>query len=260
MAGGQWSEIRARHAIRDDDAVLVLNKPAGVSVVGERHDTDLMQMAREAGEWLMPAHRIDKVTSGAVVLAKRSEVHAELARQFNKRSVDKTYLVITRSTGIADRGTVELPLSVGRKSRIRVAAPRESIDESRGHWTVPESETFKEVRTYPSRTEFATVWSGQDHTLLAVRPTTGRRHQIRVHLAWIGHPIDGDPLFDKQSTARGDRTCLHSWQVAYDADWSDRARHDVEATPDADFWTPVRSLLDPDDALTQARRLAEDFR
>lgn len=234
-----WPDIRDRYAIVEDDAVLVLNKPAGVSVVGERHDTDLMRLAREHGEWVMPAHRIDKVTSGAVVLAKRSDVHAELARQFNRRSVHKAYLVITRSHGIAERGTIDLPLSVGRKSRMRVAAPRESITEINGHWSVAEDEVFTDVRTYPSRTAFAKVWEDEQHTLLVVRPFTGRRHQIRVQLAWIGHPIDGDPLFDKHSAARGARTCLHSWQVAFDTSWADGSRQAIEAAPEADFWTPA---------------------
>jgi len=64
-----WAQIRAGIVLYEDDAALVLNKPAGLAVMGERHDTDLVRLAQEAGEKLYPAHRIDKVTSGALLLA-----------------------------------------------------------------------------------------------------------------------------------------------------------------------------------------------
>jgi tRNA pseudouridine32 synthase/23S rRNA pseudouridine746 synthase len=238
-----WAEIRNACALLEDEAVLVLNKPAGISVVGERHDTDLVTMARDAGERLLPVHRIDKVTSGAVLLAKLSRAHADLTRQLNRRSATKLYLAVTRSRGLPERGTIELPLSVGRKSRVRVAAQRDSIlwDERGARWSVADSEVFTHTRTYPSLTAFVRVWEGTDHTLLAVQPVTGRRHQIRVHLAWIGHPVAGDPLFPSSSRAAGApdaaRTALHSWRIAFDAPWSGNARVEVEAPPGADFWS-----------------------
>jgi tRNA pseudouridine32 synthase / 23S rRNA pseudouridine746 synthase len=236
-----WAEIRDGRVLLDDGAILVLNKPTGWSVMGERHETDLVRLARDAGEELYPVHRIDKVTSGAVLFAKELRYHGDLTRQFNKRSVDKAYLAITRSCGLPDRGRIELPLSTGRKGRIRVAAPREAIEADRrdGRWFVPDAEVFTHVRTYPSVTEFAAVWQDEWHTLLVVRPVTGRRHQIRVHLAWIGHPIEGDPLFGGGS---GSRTCLHSWRLAFDAARPAR-RVDVQAPPGDDFWAVVRGRL-----------------
>ena len=111
----------------EDTAALVLNKPAGLAVMGERHDTDLVRLAAAAGEKLYPAHRIDKVTSGAVLLAKELRFHGDLTRQFGNRTVGKVYLAITRSTGLPERGTIDLPLSVGRKNRVRVAANRAAI-------------------------------------------------------------------------------------------------------------------------------------
>ncbi len=246
-----WPEIRRRSALLDDEDVLVIDKPADVSVVGERHDTDLMRMAKDAGEWLMPAHRIDKVTSGVVVLAKSLPVHADLARQFNRRTVGKAYLALVRNTGLPgqrpvlpERGEIELPLSVGRKSRVRVAAPRETITASAGRWHVAESDVLPKVRTYPSTTLFGTVWRDERHTLLVVRPVTGRRHQIRVHLAWIGHPIEGDPLFDRQNASGTPRTCLHSWRIAFDRGWGDGSRVTVSAPPGDAFWAPVRDRLE----------------
>jgi tRNA pseudouridine32 synthase / 23S rRNA pseudouridine746 synthase len=241
---GEWSGIRDGAVVFEDEAVLVLNKPAGVSVMGERHETDLVRLAAAAGEELFPVHRIDKVTSGAVLFAKQLRWHGPLTRQFAARTVGKTYLAITAPGGLPAHGVIDLPLSTGRKSRVRVAAPRASIvaDADRGTWSVPESEVFAHVRTYPSVTAFATVWQDGRHALLAVRPVTGRRHQIRVHLAWIGHPVEGDPLF---GPADAPRTLLHSWRLAFDAAWRDGSRVRAEAAPGPDFWAPVAARLPP---------------
>ena len=232
-----WAQIRDEAVLYEDAAALVLNKPAGLAVMGERHDTDLVRLAGDAGEKLYPAHRIDKVTSGALLLAKQLRFHGDLTRQFNNRTVSKAYLAVTRSTGLPEHGTIDLPLSVGRKNRVRVAANRATIvfDEASSRWSVPDEEVFSHVRVYPSRTMFARLWGDGKHTLLAVRPVTGRRHQIRAHLAWIGHPIEGDPLFGKPS---GGRTLLHSWRLDFTAAWAGGARIEVVAPPGMDFWVP----------------------
>lgn len=222
-----------------DDRVLVLDKPAGWSVMGERHDTDLVRLAQEAGERLWPAHRIDKVTSGVVLFARDLATHGALTRQFAQRTVDKTYLALTPTTGLPETGTVELPLSVGRKNRVRVAAPREAITEEAGRWTVPDEAVFDETPSYPSTTTFERLWTGAGHTLLAVSPRTGRRHQIRVHLAWIGHALVGDPLFNVE----GARTGLHAWHLGFDA--PSGRRLEVRARPREDFWD-LAPDVDPD--------------
>jgi tRNA pseudouridine32 synthase/23S rRNA pseudouridine746 synthase len=259
MQAQGWTELRAERALFEDEAVLVLNKPTGISVVGERHETDLVGLAQDAGERLLPVHRIDKVASGAILFAKDQRIHAGLTRQFQRRSFDKAYLVITRSRGLPEHGTIELPLSIGRKNSVRVAAPRAAIvtDRAGARWSVAASEVFSHTRTYPSLTTFASVWEAGRNTLLAVRPVTGRRHQIRVHLAWIGHPIEGDPLFDKESAASGARTCLHSWRMAFDAAWSGGVRIGVEAAPGADFWAPVRARLPEGGPTTVMARAAD---
>jgi tRNA pseudouridine32 synthase / 23S rRNA pseudouridine746 synthase len=244
----EWAGIRDAGVVLEDEAVLVLNKPAGISVTGERHETDLVRMAAAAGEELFPVHRIDKVTSGAVLFARELRWHGPLTRQFARRTAGKGYLAITRPSGpggpgrLPARGVIDLPLSAGRKGRVRVAAPRASIvaDDADGRWSVPEPEVFGHVRTYPSVTTFATVWQDGEHALLAVSPVTGRRHQIRVHLAWIGHPVVGDPLFGATGAPR---TLLHSWRLAFDAPWRGGSRVQAEAAPGADFWAPVRDAL-----------------
>ena len=233
-----WGDLRHAHRLYEDDAVLVLDKPAGLAVIGERHADDLVDLARAAGETVMPAHRIDKVTSGAVVLAKTAEAHAALARQFHRRSIEKAYLAVVHADAPPPGGTIDLPLSVGRKNRVRVAAPRSSIvvDAERRSWSVAPAAVFADKRTYPARTDFAVIERAGPATLVVAQPVTGRRHQIRVHLAWIGLPIVGDPLFPG---APASRTHLHAWQVAFDAPWAGDARVVVEAVPDAGFWTPL---------------------
>jgi tRNA pseudouridine32 synthase/23S rRNA pseudouridine746 synthase/23S rRNA pseudouridine1911/1915/1917 synthase len=247
----EWAGIRDG-VVFEDEAVLVLNKPAGISVMGERHETDLVRMAAAAGEELFPVHRIDKVTSGAVLLAKELRWHGPLTRQFASRTVGKTYLAITAPGGLPAQGVIDLPLSTGRKSRVRVAAQRASIvaDAAHGTWSVPGSEVFGHVRTYPSVTAFATVWQDGRHALLAVRPVTGRRHQIRVHLAWIGHRVEGDPLF---GSVDAPRTLLHSWRLEFDAAWRGGSRVRAEAGPGPDFWALLTGRLPgPDPAVLLA--------
>lgn len=233
-----WPELRARCVLAEDEAILALNKPAGISVTGERHDTDIVSAAEDAGEKLYPVHRIDKVTSGLVLLARQLPAHGQLTRQFNKQTAEKTYLAVV-TTGpepLPDRGVVELPLSVGRKNRVRVAAPRESIQRAGDRWFVADTD-LSAAKNYPSRTEFTVVARHDEHTVVALYPVTGRRHQLRVHLAWIGYPIVGDPLFDRTGTYP--RTHLHSWRLRLTADWRPGGRLDLEAAPDDGFWAPL---------------------
>src|SRR5437660_7738535 len=232
-----WRKFQDKFVLYEDDAVLALNKPAGISVVGDRNETDLITLAQEEGKNLFPAHRIDKETSGAILFARTSQAHASLTRQFNHRTIEKAYLAITRAHGLPEQGTIDLPLSVGRKKRVRVAAKRTGIivNKEKNYWSIVPSDVF-DTKTYPSITVFAKVWEDKEHTLLVVTPITGRRHQIRIHFAWIGHPIAGDPLFEKDRTTYAGRMLLHSWRIGFDANWSTDNRIELEAVPGEDFW------------------------
>ncbi|GLZ54200.1 RNA pseudouridine synthase [Actinomycetospora sp. NBRC 106378] len=229
-----WADMRAARTLYEDDGALVLDKPVGWSVMGERHDTDIVRIAADDGEKLWPAHRIDKVTSGVVLFAKQLEAHGDLTRQFTKRTVEKSYLAVTGTVGLPAEGRIELPLSVGRKNRVRIAAPREAITSVDGLWSVPEDAVDTSKDVYPSTTTFTKVEECDGRTLLEVHPVTGRRHQIRVHLAWIGHALVGDPLFEKNPTSR---TGLHAHRLVFDA--PDGQRRTVTAEPDDEF----RALL-----------------
>jgi tRNA pseudouridine32 synthase/23S rRNA pseudouridine746 synthase/23S rRNA pseudouridine1911/1915/1917 synthase len=230
---GRWRALRDRIVIHEDTELLALNKPPGLSVLGDATENDILRIAREAGEELRPVHRIDKVTSGLVLLAQTEAAHAALTRQFNQQTVEKTYLCVVEGTGLPERGRIDLPLTTGRKNRVRVAAQREAIRRRDGEWFVSASDVRATGRVYPSETRFTVLWEGEGRTLLAVQPVTGRRHQIRVHLAWIGYPVAGDPLFAPKGAAP-QRTLLHSWRLAFDAvDGSGRTT--IEAPPDAGF-------------------------
>jgi len=231
----EWVELRQR-VVFEDEALLALDKPVGISVMGERHETDLVRIAADAGETLYPVHRIDKVTSGLVLLAKELGAHGGLTRQFNARTVDKAYLAVTRTTGMPERGAIDLPLSVGRKNRVRVGGPRESIRLDGGTWSMPARDVFTHVKTYPARTEFERLWEGDERTLVRLAPLTGRRHQIRVQMAWVGHAIEGDPLFEKEPAGR---TFLHSAAASFDAAWLGGRRLTVEAPAGDDFYLHV---------------------
>ncbi|MGW5385806.1 RluA family pseudouridine synthase [Nocardia sp. NPDC003963] len=233
-----WPELRARSLLLEDEAILALNKPAGISVTGERHDIDIVAAAETYGEKLYPVHRIDKVTSGLILFARDLAAHGPLTRQFNKQTAEKVYLAIvaTGSPELPGSGTIELPLSVGRKNRVRVAAPRETIRRDGDRWSVAESDLLN-TKNYPSTTEFTVLARHRDHTVVVLRPITGRRHQLRVHLAWIGHPIVGDPLFERSGTFP--RAHLHSWRLGLAAERRPGGRLDLEAPPDADFWSPL---------------------
>ncbi|MFE3188886.1 RluA family pseudouridine synthase [Nocardia sp. NPDC059240] len=252
----QWPELREQCLILEDEAVLALNKPAGISVTGERHDTDIVEMAAAQGETLYPVHRIDKVTSGLVLLARELSAHGPLTRQFNKRTVRKAYLAVVSGVDLPDSGVIDLPLSVGRKNRVRIAAPRETIQRAGDTWLVDASDVLA-GKNYPSVTEFVTVARTGSHTVLALRPITGRRHQIRVHLAWIGYPIVGDPLFDR--SGEFPRTHLHSWRLTLDAPWRPNGVLELEAEPGADFWQPgAVTLTDkPQQLLSSASELMD---
>lgn len=251
-----WPELRERCRLDEDNAILALNKPAGISVTGERHDTDIVQAAAESGETLYPVHRIDKVTSGLVLLAKELSAHGQLTRQFNKQTAEKTYLAVVESgaEALPDAGVIDLPLSAGRKNRVRIAAARERIQRKSDRWFVAPDDLL-DTKTYPSITHFAVVARDNDYAVLALRPETGRRHQLRVQLAWIGHAIIGDPLFDKSGTYA--RTHLHSWRLALTADWRREAQLQLEALPGERFWNVLSARPPEIELLNQSASLLE---
>jgi tRNA pseudouridine32 synthase/23S rRNA pseudouridine746 synthase len=233
--------------LAEDPDTLAMDKPPGISVMGERHDDDIVELAARDGETLYPVHRIDKVTSGVVLLARTLAAHGPLTRRFADRSATKGYLAVVEGADLPERWTIDLPLGVGRKNRVRIAAPRELLrhDRATEQWTVDEADVIAGKPNYPSLTEVHRLLEHDGRSLLLARPRTGRRHQIRVHLAWTGTPIVGDPLFG----VAAERTHLHAWRLRLAG-----TPVDVLAPPDAGF---TAALGAPPDAVAEAVAAAD---
>lgn len=244
-----WHEFRSSCAIFENRDVLVLNKPPGLSVTGERNGVDIVELAHGADEQLYPVHRIDKVTSGIVLFAKRLEAHGPLTRQFARRTVHKGYLAVVKAAALPASWTIDLPLSVGRKNTVRVAGSRESIryDIAAATFRLDAGNTLRDKRVYPSVTRLHRLHEHEGCTVLLAIPVTGRRHQIRVHLAWTGAPIVGDPLFPSTSMhATSGRTHLHSWRLSLEAPWARSGIADFAVAPDGDFLSRFADCWKPE--------------
>jgi 23S rRNA pseudouridine1911/1915/1917 synthase len=192
----------------EDDAMIVINKPPGIvvnraeSVKGETvqdwvEKTYHIFIDNRAGI----VHRIDKETSGILLIAKTPEAFAELQRQFKERLIHKTYLAIAHGKLVPDTGEINAPVGRLPWNRERfgiVPGGKESVTR------------YKVQETWDK---------GNDKfSLVELYPQSGRTHQIRVHLKYINHPIVGDYLYAGRKTARDDRTwaprvMLHAWKL-----------------------------------------------
>ncbi len=167
--------------IYQDDGILVINKPTGVSVTKDRSGRpqllDLLkpQLGDETTAKLRLVHRLDKDTSGVMILAKNRATQRQFADYFFDRKVQKTYLAIVKGAIIEEQGTINAPLAQSRKNHELMVIDRKGGKESITEWRL--------------LANFGLV------SLLAVKPLTGRTHQIRVHLESIALPIAIDPLY-----------------------------------------------------------------
>lgn len=186
--------------IYEDAHLIVIDKPAGMLVHPthrERNGTLLNAVTYHVnignkGAFIRPGliHRLDKETSGVVVLAKTAAAHRKIAGQFMKRFVKKTYLALVDGDVEADNGSIDAP--IGR------------FDETK-FWDVKEDGK-------PSQTNYRVAERYADTTLLELEPVTGRTNQLRIHCQHIGHPIVGDI---KRGGREFERLCLHAWKIAF---------------------------------------------
>ncbi|WKZ35883.1 MAG: RluA family pseudouridine synthase [Anaerolineales bacterium] len=181
-----------------DDAILVVNKPAGLSVLPEGWDKDashLVKILEEQYGKLWVVHRIDKTTSGVLVFALTADAHRSLNIQFEKHQVEKKYHAIMTGIPKWDEKVTKFPLrvNVGHKHRTMV-------DNRNG------------VR---SETRFKILERYQAAALVEAMPMTGRTHQIRVHAYALGHPLVGDVLYSAPETDVISRPALHAYSLAF---------------------------------------------
>ncbi len=190
----------------ENDDLIVVNKPAGMvvhpaaghssgtlvnAVLG--YDPDLEGIGGEERPGVV--HRLDKQTSGLILLAKNERAHRWLQDQFRLRKVDKTYLALVDGKPPTPSGRVEAYIGRDPKQRKKMAI----VSENKGRESISEYKTVEEFRK---------------HTLLEFHPLTGRTHQIRLHCAFLKCPIVGDEVYGrKNSTVEIERHFLHAYRL-----------------------------------------------
>lgn len=179
--------------IHADHQILLVDKPAGLlSVPGrgpEKADC-LIERLRGAFPTVLLVHRLDLDTSGVMVFALTPHAQRDLSRQFEERRTKKVYLARLAGRLEPRTGRVDLPLIVDWPNR-----PRQKVDHAEGR---------------PAQTDWRVIRATDDETRVRLYPVTGRSHQLRVHMAQLGHPILGDPLYASGAAAAHPRLMLHA--------------------------------------------------
>jgi 23S rRNA pseudouridine1911/1915/1917 synthase len=192
--------------IYEDDRLIIVDKPAGMVahpapgnysgtlVNALLHHTNKLSPSAELKPGIV--HRLDKDTSGLIIVAKDEAAHSFLARQFNRRTTEKKYVAVVHGVVELDNGIISEPIGRHPRDRKKMAV------------------RFAESRSAVTR--YKVLERFKDYTLLEVKPETGRTHQIRVHMAYIGHPVTGDATYGTRR--RGDlikRQALHAAGISF---------------------------------------------
>jgi 23S rRNA pseudouridine1911/1915/1917 synthase len=219
----------------EDDDLIVINKPAGLVVhpgAGNRqhtlvnallsHCTTLSGIGGQERPGIV--HRLDKETSGCLVVAKNDATHWDLSRQFAERTVEKIYLALVSGKLRKQAGLIEE--KIGRHP---VHRQRMSAGASRGR---------------AAKTEYRLLRSGGQASLIECRLHSGRTHQIRVHLHHIGHPVLGDKVYGVRRATEFPRQMLHAWKLGFRHPGTGEWR-DFEAPLPDDFAIALKLTTEP---------------
>jgi len=188
-ARARWIE---QFVVHEDDSLLVLNKPAGLAAHAGGSVSfgavELLRAARPREHFLQLAHRLDRATSGLLVLARKARALSALHQAFRENEVEKTYAALLAGSWRGGERKVDLPLDrsfrSGGERRVRVGSGQ------------------------PATTRFRPHRGWDEATLVSALPLTGRTHQIRAHAAAIGHPVMGDDRYGRSTTALASRLAL----------------------------------------------------
>ena len=217
----------------EDDDLIVINKPAGLVVhpgAGHREHTLVNALLHHCpslsgiGGKERPGivHRLDKETSGCLVVAKNDEAHRRLSLQFAARTVEKIYLALVAGKLRRSAGVIEE--KIGRHP---VNRQRMSVASARGR---------------SAKTEYRVVRSGEKFSVVECRLHSGRTHQIRVHLHHLGHPVLGDKVYAPKLAKNFPRQMLHAWKLGFDHPRSGERKTFEAPVPD-DFANSIETLL-----------------
>ena len=194
-----------------DERLILFDKPPGllsVPGIGPEKADCLASRVTEAMPGARIVHRLDRDTSGIILMAMDAEAHRSLSIQFQDRVVHKVYQALASGHPAENEGVIDLPM---RKDLDH--PPRQIIDHVHGR---------------SAQTRWSVLDRGSDWTRFELRPVTGRSHQLRLHLQQIGHPILGDDLYASGEMAgSASRLCLHACQLGFihpsTAEWMEHA-------------------------------------
>ncbi len=177
-----------------DESLIVAVKPAGLLAVPGRTEPDCLAARVQAlYADARVVHRLDQATSGLMLMARGAAMQRSLSRAFETRQVHKRYVAIVEGVLAADQGDITAPLTADWPQR-----PRQQV----------------QADGKPALTRWRVLARHADHTRLALEPVTGRTHQLRVHLAHIGHPVRGDRLYAPAPWC-AERLLLHAGELAF---------------------------------------------
>ncbi|MFO1220294.1 MAG: RluA family pseudouridine synthase [Burkholderiaceae bacterium] len=190
--------VEAIAVLHVDDSLIIIDKPAGLLAVPGRREADCAwaRVARELPD-AMIVHRLDQATSGLMVLARGAAMQRALSIAFASQQVRKGYEAVVHGVAADHEGVIDAPLAADWPNRPRQRIDRHTGKPSRTHWRVLACDETTH------------------HTRLWLEPQTGRSHQLRVHLASIGHAIVGDTLYGPADSAAEPRMLLHAAQLAF---------------------------------------------
>ncbi|MEN6312571.1 MAG: RluA family pseudouridine synthase, partial [Acidobacteriota bacterium] len=222
QAASEKAITAAPRVLFENEAVLAVDKPEGVVSISEAGKGGLPELLRELGVFggrLYPVHRLDREASGVIVFAKDPAMHRFLNGEFDRHAVRKTYLALVHGLISSNRGIINKPIR-------EFGSGRMGVDDKRGKASSTEFKVYQRLRGF---------------TLVRAYPLTGRRHQIRVHLYSLGHPIVGDLKYGERTLQeKFPRLMLHAFEIEFDLPSGKRLK--IEAPAPESFAAVLKKL------------------